>query len=414
MRRIFISHSAKSDTDRTYLNAIYDGLKDAGFRVWQDGRELNAGDDWNQRICNILVYCQGAVVLVSEESLRSPFVRFEISNLLLRWRRERDQHTQAVLFPLCPVLLSETVDLRSGFAGAIGFADDQFLGPCEPAKAVERLKEQFNTLPDFADRNNPLAYLETQIAGILAKVRPEALQTAATRAAFPEPPERADAAAVYLARVLLLKPLGDVYNLLIAIQDLSKEQRQTLFELIAPGWVSLEAAQTLRDAYSKKPPLGCALKARIADFTPAMYLRRARMLGPKSAGTVAQVTEPIAGHAREQLLRLVRRALGYKFGIPMDATDPGFDEALRDQLQTARDLSEPIVVAIRVSEMDVSLVSRLRGEDLFAGVTFLALCTDAERHESNDELSWLDPGPDEDQERRAHRLYGGVIDRLRS
>jgi len=92
VRRIFISHSAKSADDQAYLNAIVTGLQAHPFDVWLDRHSLSAGDDWNQKIGNNLVYCQGAVVLVSKQSLGSYYVQHEISNLLLRWRREKLSH----------------------------------------------------------------------------------------------------------------------------------------------------------------------------------------------------------------------------------------------------------------------------------------------------------------------------------
>ncbi|HKB09423.1 MAG TPA: toll/interleukin-1 receptor domain-containing protein [Vicinamibacterales bacterium] len=416
MRKIFISHSAKSADDAAYLEAIVAGLEAAGFEVWLDRKALRGGDDWNLKISNNLAYCQGAVVLISRQSLASFYVQYEISNLLLRWRRERDPRTGEPRFPLCPILLNKDVipGLDDGFSKAVGLKDVDYVAPCTWDSAVDALRVSFDHLPEFADGTNPFRAVERRIADTLAPVGVETLTDGAAEVGLPAPPDDPRAAALHIARCLLTYPLAAGFRFLSFVSPpLGDEARRDLFHLAAPGWVSPEAAQTLRASYSARPPLPCILNAELVDFTPAMYLRRARMLLPKFAGRVASVKGVTVQLAAAQLRRLVRIALGRELGIALEVTDAGFDSALSAEIRSVvTNKGQPVLVAIPLAESDLDLIDDLCRDPVFAAVTFVALCKEAEPGTAAGRLAWLDPVLQPGQEDSASQLHEQLIGSL--
>jgi hypothetical protein len=416
MRKIFISHSAKSKDDADYLEAVANGLSAARFDVWLDRRALQPGDDWNQKIGNNLVYCQGAVVLVSRQSLQSPYVQHEISNLLNRWRRERDPGTGEARFPLCPVLLAvdAVADLETGFSKAVRFTDVNYIAPCSADAAVAKLTAAFKDLPEFADDLNPLASVEQQIADVLGSVGLATLTGAAARVGLPPPPQAQPAAGIHLARCLLTYPLAVGYRFLTGLgPTLLSERRRNLFQLAAPGWVSPEAAQKLQAAYSDRPPHPCVLNAELVDFTPGMYLRRARMELPQFAGRVAGLKGVTAQLAATQLRSLVRVALRRELGILLEVSEPGFDSTLSIEISSVvTNMGQPVLVAVPLAESDLDLIEDLSHDPVFSEVTFVALCKEAEPGAASGRLAWLDPELKPDQEDSAFRLHEQLIKTL--
>jgi hypothetical protein len=412
VRTIFISHSAKSEADQTYLEALATGLEQASFEVWLDRHALTAGDDWNHKIGNHLVYCQGAVVLVSKQSLSSFYVQHEISNLLARWRRERDPRTGEPTFPLCPVLLSPDVepDLHSGFPQAVRFTDVNYVTPRPVDAALAALRVSFDSLPQWSAAASPLALIEDQIAGLLEGIRLRLLRSAAVTAGFPEPQAvTPEAAALDLTRSLLTRPLNEGYQFLAALGTaITDEQRRNLFQLIAPSWVSPEAARRLSDAIASRPPDVCIVNGERTDFTPQMYLRRARNELPRFAGQVVEVKGVSHRLAWEKLRRDVREAVAVHVGV--DLTDPAFEDALRREVTgVLENTKRPLVVAVPVAETDLDIVARLRTETVFEGITFVALCREASPPVGTPGLTWLEPELRPTQEDSAFRMYDRLV-----
>jgi hypothetical protein len=418
VRTIFISHSAKSTADAEYLAAVKKGLETAGFDVWLDRQDLKAGDDWNQKIGNSLVYCQGAVVLTSKDSLASFYVQHEISNLLLRWRRERDPQTGESAFPLCPVLLSADVvpELEKDFSKAIRFTDVNYIAAGPAADAVTRLVDAFKGIQDFDSDNSPLAAVEDQIMSILAvPTLRRTMMRAAQQAGFPAPTGATiEAIALELARNLLTRPLEAVYQFLLALgAGITHEQRRNLFHLAAPAWVSPEAAVRLAGALAKMPPDACIVNAEYVDFTPGMYLRRARLELPDLAGQVVSVRAATGGLALQQLRRQVLVAIAAKLSVDGEPADATFESKV--QAEVARRLTatrRPILVAIPSVETDLDLIGKLRTDPVFQGITFMALCKHAKPSDDAKGLAWLDPELRPNQEQAAFDIHNTLIQTL--
>ena len=83
--RVFFSHGG----DDTYI--VTDWLKpkldSTGAKVFVDAGEIQYGDDFRQVILDELARCDELVVLLTESSLRRPWVTAEISAMLVRGKR---------------------------------------------------------------------------------------------------------------------------------------------------------------------------------------------------------------------------------------------------------------------------------------------------------------------------------------
>src|SRR5262245_57058121 len=109
---IFISHSAKDQGGRAYLDAIATGHA-ATHDVLVDYKRREPGEHRGLVVANLMAECHGAVALFSSTALESKYFLFEISNLFARWMREGHDHGAAAAgrFRFCPLLIPPvTVD----------------------------------------------------------------------------------------------------------------------------------------------------------------------------------------------------------------------------------------------------------------------------------------------------------------
>jgi hypothetical protein len=72
---VFISYSTKDDS---YAYALEDHLKQQGFDVWIDKKGLRVQDSWTDTIENAVEDCAAFIVLMSEASKDSKWVRREL------------------------------------------------------------------------------------------------------------------------------------------------------------------------------------------------------------------------------------------------------------------------------------------------------------------------------------------------
>ena len=342
MRRIFISHSTdKSDVDgRAYLNTLVSGLADARdehgqlrFEIFYDRKSLEGGDDWNLKIVNHLIYCHAAVLVLSPRALESDFVKFEVSNLMARRARQRDPQTHQPLFDVVPVLpwidgaavspqafeKEMLAKLDLGFWKAIGFgAGINYSGPSEAATIVPALIAKLSGV-DVDSQDAAIARIERDIATYLERVKRALLDAAAVAAGFSAPPPGVtdEEAAMHVTRGLLLSPLDLVFKALQEMKASLKRDVVDVFDLLAPCWVSPEAARLLTAPLERKPPGSCAiLNGALVSFTPES-VRPARSRH-ESKGRGQGDADPRARHRRERSRRAAaqgpRAASGYGAG----------------------------------------------------------------------------------------------------
>jgi hypothetical protein len=434
MRRIFISHSTEKDdrTGRDYLDALVSGLEQARengeqlFEVFLDRRSLQGGDDWNLKIVNHLVYCHAAVIVLSRRALSSDFVKFEVSNLVARRDRERDPTTHEPLFPVVPVvpwlegmLLTREdaedvikAELSRGFWNAITFGKINWVGPSTPTEVIPQLLSIFASLQPPA-HDSALDELERNIAFYFERLEHEWLERAARSAEFdpPAPDVQGKDAALYMARHLLLCPLAQTYKALDSLRHALQGNFRPVFELLAPSWVSAEAAHCLATHLYGEPPRCCIIaKGEALTFTPEMYLQRATGKTRNTAGKVFQLTEPVnAGHDREELRQRVLTVFEKGLPLPGDINQQGYVAKLAREINDLAQMNLPVVVAMMVSPTSLPLLVELSKAEEFRQVTFLGLSPDRILFPIDPAVVCLTPEMEDDQEGSAYRTYQRIL-----
>ncbi|MCC5603845.1 toll/interleukin-1 receptor domain-containing protein [Nostoc favosum] len=72
--KVFISHSS---TDTKLARRIADALRNASFQVWND-TQIFPGDNWAELIANQLRESDAMVVLLTPNSVDSPYINAEV------------------------------------------------------------------------------------------------------------------------------------------------------------------------------------------------------------------------------------------------------------------------------------------------------------------------------------------------
>lgn len=75
--KVFISHT---HSDQELAHKVAAILEQAGLEVWDATREILPGDNWAQEVSNALQESQAMVVLLTPDSVRSEWARWE-----MRW-----------------------------------------------------------------------------------------------------------------------------------------------------------------------------------------------------------------------------------------------------------------------------------------------------------------------------------------
>jgi hypothetical protein len=89
----FISYSSK---DQEFAERVHADLQDKGFRCWFAPEDLKIGDRFRQRIDEAIRLDDGLLLILSERSVQSDWVREEVEACLERESREK----KPVLFPV--------------------------------------------------------------------------------------------------------------------------------------------------------------------------------------------------------------------------------------------------------------------------------------------------------------------------
>lgn len=102
----FISHSKK---DRMFADALSKHLLRRSRRCWIDRISISRSSHYQSDITDAIKHCRQMIVLLSEHSLKSRWVKFETGTVLRKDPINEERH-------LIPVKL-EAIDLDERFAG---------------------------------------------------------------------------------------------------------------------------------------------------------------------------------------------------------------------------------------------------------------------------------------------------------
>jgi hypothetical protein len=256
------------------------GAGKAGVEVLYDKEQITEGERWREVINAMLAECDAAVILITPEALKSPWVLKE--STILRWRYDRDPS-----FPLLPVVYSKidrTKLKKHRLWNPIDLPAIQFLASDDIAKIASSVKK---TLAPLASQLQPapLDLLADQIALSLAKASPKNLRRVTQSLQEPIPADFSDERhrlAYALARWSLRQTPPALERMAATLALLGKsfpaDNACEILELIAPMWVELDAASwfvraNLRHAGLRDLAIACVQPAQ----TVSQYVDRAYM-----------------------------------------------------------------------------------------------------------------------------------------
>lgn len=422
MATVFISHSAHGDAlAGPYLECIRKVLQ-GRHEVLLDETGLRAGDYWNNVIVNWMYICDVAIVLCSRKALESTYVSFEVSNLVGRLRRET-AHLPTGGGPavrIYPVLIPDLSfgDLQKSSFSKFGF--DQ-LHPLRPTSVDDVAKWLETAIPDTPACSPIVSELLATLTEILKDRHPDLLASAAREANLVLRPgtPRGDYAAL-LARHLAASNLLTANRALRKLRPVIGEAADRILQLLAPCWVSPEAALELREIVepSRETTNRCAvINSHMADFTPDMYLRRARGGLPGDVGIVVQLNPPAVVNAVALLRTELRRELATKLEVDEDdpsTTPEKVEAALARKIADGLDGGDPVIAVLARNEMPerayYALIDALQSVPFLEHVAFIALCGNSVPGDSalSARRRLLEPLLEPSQEDRAHEIYARI------
>lgn len=368
--KILISHSAREGRVKDLRMALEHALTAAKFEVFVDEAVLKPGDPWRAINDEWIWQCDGAVLLLSEEAIRSKYVFYEATLLRQRWKANFRQ------FPLIPVRLPEVTEAML----------DSLMDP------VQLNQIQQVVVPPAAGGAGHLPAADTGVVGRVVKRLQEALQEAQPRHKFEElmtvllennlESEQTKALGQLLARDLspfhtnrecaraLARALEEVKGELGSVRFrtikpvverlvwMSKAHvARNLINILTPFfWVSPEAAVRIPEIAGRRAGPRAAAWGRRWPLSERMYLHRAycRWLNPYQ---VIAVDADHAGGHEEPVLEHIRSSLADALNLDPDAE---VDE-IKEQIRNLEQEGEPVFLLVPAVSIDPALAGSIFG-----------------------------------------------------
>jgi hypothetical protein len=114
---VFLSYSGK---DRDWVGAFTESLQDSGVKNWFDVSSLAPGERWQDRIQEALRDSKFLIVIVSEESMDSPWTFFELGAAVADRKRIIPVITSDIKIERLPSLLRPYQFLRESSPSVAG------------------------------------------------------------------------------------------------------------------------------------------------------------------------------------------------------------------------------------------------------------------------------------------------------
>jgi hypothetical protein len=331
---IFVSHSSKDNQfTRDFCQALragsagetgcdpvvdYEKLQD--YDVLVDVDELQAGKPWPKQLHEWMARCHAAVLLLTSNAVKSPWVLKEAT--ILAWRLSLDKN-----FRFFTVRFDEVSDsdLTAGGFDPLMLAEIQKLTVGDAADIAAQLGK---AIPSTV--RTPFDSLCGALEDLVRHVGPNTLRTVAETIKVDTPQWRPDVDEKQqyvqaIAVKLLSEDLGGYEGVDYLVNDLlvttDKEYVDKILQIVAPHWVDAEAAGRLPSVATCDPRRAIAMNgAKVPDFTADMYVRRAyprslhqavlQIPGANSGDIVDHVTRELYRHAhREERSRESSEAL---------------------------------------------------------------------------------------------------------
>jgi len=322
---IFVSHSSKdNDLTRDFCHALraevagestcdpvvdYEKLPD--YDVLVDINELQAGRPWPKQLHEWMARCHAAVLLLTPNAVKSPWVLKEAT--ILAWRLSLDKNFRFFIVRsddvtdldltasgFDPLMLGEVQKLRPGNVADIAAQVRTAMPASTEPTPFDNLCGALEDLAQTLERNT--------LKRVAEKIRVEA------RPWRPDVDEKQQYVQA-IAVKLLNENLGGYDGVDALVDDLiatsPKETVRMILDIVAPHWIDAEAAGRLPSVATSLPRRAIAMNGTLVSyFTAEMYVRRAHPLsqrqrvlsiaGGNPGDIVEHVTQELYGHMRNE------------------------------------------------------------------------------------------------------------------
>jgi hypothetical protein len=332
--RVFISHSARNDTEALELiTPLTAALRDE-FAVRVDLEDLQLGVNWRSSINDWINRCDAAVVLLSEKALKSPYVAHEVT--LLTARAARKDVT------VIPVFLSR-VDYKAVQDSALSpslIQDIQsVVNEPDQQRRVECVKD---ALLKVKRGMIPVNMQTKLLAGALRKLDIEEVKTQLSKLE-PDPDSWVEDADPHLSLAIKMMSLGieGATGVMREFLDTLKrsDKLYEVFELAATSWVDRQAAEYVKQiAVSRQVGRALATNGTKTLITE-IYVWCASEKAPNNSWTVVEINGILSEQALDQLKGDIEVRLRRTFNLKPE-------DDLQQVLGLLDESGEPIFVTL--------------------------------------------------------------------
>jgi hypothetical protein len=330
---IFVSHSSK---DNPFTKEFCQALRAGGagetscdavvdYEVLVDVDELQAGKPWPKQLHEWMARCHAAVLLLTSNAVKSPWVLKEAT--ILAWRLSLDEKFRFFTVRFDDVSDS---DLTANGFDPLMLPEIQKLQAGTPAEIAAQVRKR-NAIPPPID--TPYDTLLLALEDLAQDVRPNTLKKIAEKMRLgarqwkPDMDQKQQYVQA-IAVKLLSEDLGGYEGVDDLVDDLiattSTEIVKKILHIVAPHWVDVAAAGRLPSVATGQPRRAIAMNgAEVSNFTAEMYVRRAH---PLSRG---QRVVAIPGGNAGDIVDHVTRELELYWHARHDERSPGSSEVLK-------------------------------------------------------------------------------------
>jgi|GEM_PF-819972 len=402
--KVFISHSAKEQEADKILEGLAKCLK-ADFDVLLDRKRLKSGDDFREEILGWIHRAHGAVILFSANALTRPWIKNEAS--LLSSRRAL---AKGKSFTLIPVLLSPVTrdDIQNADFSPMRLTTLQLVRSDSLKVICKQVRQGLSGLLQPKLPATPFEELLKRIVPLLRGIDKDVLLDAAHVMDVNVTDWTDDSEYPgLLAEQMLARGLSSASKAIRELSDfMEAEKTDRLIELIAPMWVSLQAASSIPQIATHDNQMLRRLWVNggdeYPDFTAGHFVRRACSRAPDTAWPVLFVStdagEDEAGHHK----RVIQESLKNRLLRKENATDSEVKLLLAEREKN----QEPIFVAFYPPGPPPDVLGALRTE--FPTLTFFILTGNEAANELTHlpaEVEFLEPRLQAGEEANAYAQY---------
>lgn len=406
--RIFISHSTKTEEARDFLNAVKRALK-KGFDVLVDEMELQAGDDWREKIYEWIEEAHGAILLLTPEALKSKFVQIEAS--VLSWRSYRQPN-----FVFIPILVGglKRAHLKKGVYGKLAVDSVHVVDLGDPDAMAKKVVKVFRER--LRDLSGPRTAFEVLVDLVAERLRTGGVsvrglyEVGSAKLSWARSLPRASGDALYekFARDLLAAEPLQALEAVELLVDRGQKGARELLDLVAPFWVRAEDAKPIAElAMLEGSKRAIALHGE--RWAQDSYISRSCLRSLTQKHDVCELTRPTK---RDTFTEYSRQIIARFLSEEDRYAEKGDRERAKEYIEDRAKRKPLFVVFPPELVPDTNILKQLQRE--FKNLTFFVVSGPADQAKLRplrDKLDFLKP-PDPELERRTRLRYMEIKARL--